>query len=123
MLRKIPFLSEAAEIVFTHHEHHDGTGYPAGLSGSQIPIGSSIFAVADAVDAITSDRPYRKARNFEAARKEIVRCAGTQFNPNVVEVFLKFPNELWLDLRKEITGQEKLLSTLDIASSPTQPKI
>jgi len=123
MLRKIPFLSEAAEIVFTHHEHHNGSGYPAGLSGSKIPIGSSIFSVADAVDAITSDRPYRKARSFEEARKEILRCSGTQFNPDVVEIFLKFPNDLWLDLRTEITGQDKLVSTLDVANSPAHSEI
>ena len=123
MLRKIPFLHDAAEIVFTHHEHHDGTGYPGGLSGSGIPIGSRIFAVADAFDAITSDRPYRKARSIDAARKEVERCSGTQFDPEIVEVFLKFPNALWRELRAEITGQNKLLSTLDIANSPTQAKI
>jgi putative nucleotidyltransferase with HDIG domain len=123
ILRKIPFLSEAAEIVFTHHEHNDGTGYPGGLSGIDIPIGSRIFAVADAFDAITSDRPYRKARSIDAARKEVLRCSGTQFDPNIVEVFLRFPNALWRELRAEITGQDKLLSTLDIANSPTQTKI
>jgi putative nucleotidyltransferase with HDIG domain len=123
ILRKIPYLSEAAEIVFTHHEHHDGTGYPGGLSGSGIPIGSRIFAVADAFDAITSDRPYRKARSIDTARKEVQRCSGTQFDPEIVEVFLRFPNALWRELRAEITGQNKLLSTLDIANSPTQVKI
>jgi putative nucleotidyltransferase with HDIG domain len=123
MLRKIPFLNEASEIVFTHHEHHDGSGYPAGLSGSGIPIGSRIFAVADAFDAITSDRPYRKARNIDAAREEILRCSGTQFDPGVVEVFLKFPNGLWHDLRTEITGQDKLFSTFDIADVSTQTKV
>jgi len=123
MLRKIPFLHDAAEIVFTHHEHHDGSGYPAGLSGNQIPIGSSIFSVADAVDAITSDRPYRKARSFDVAREEIIRCSGTQFNPEVVEVFLQFPNDLWIELRAEITGQDKMFSTLDIAGAPTPAKI
>jgi len=110
-------------IVFHHHERHDGTGYPGGLSGGDIPIGSRIFAVADAFDAITSDRPYRKARSIDAARKELQRCSGTQFDPDVVEVFLRFPNDLWRELRAEITGQGKLLSTLDIANSPTQAKI
>jgi len=122
MLRKIPFLSGAAEIVFSHQEHYDGSGYPSGLSGSQIPIGARIFAVADALDAITSDRPYRKARGFDAAREEILRCSGTQFDPGVVEVFLKIPNELWHELRSEITGQNKRFSTFDIANSPT-PKV
>jgi putative nucleotidyltransferase with HDIG domain len=119
MLRKIPFLREAAEIVYTHQEHHDGSGYPNGLRGSEIPIGSRIFAVADALDAITSDRPYRKARTFDVARQEILHCSGTQFDPDIVEVFLKIPNELWHELRSEITGQNKRFSTFDIASATT----
>jgi putative nucleotidyltransferase with HDIG domain len=121
MLRKIPFLSGAAEIVFTHQEHFDGSGYPSGLSGSQIPIGARIFAVADALDAITSDRPYRRACGFDAAREEILRCSGTQFDPGVVEVFLKIPNELWHELRSEITGQNKRFSTFDIPNSSAPP--
>ncbi len=68
ILRKIPFLAEAAEIVFSHQEHYDGSGYPTGLRGGEIPIGARIFAVADTLDAITSDRPYRKASSFDAAR-------------------------------------------------------
>jgi putative nucleotidyltransferase with HDIG domain len=121
MLRKIPFLAEAAEIVFSHQEHFDGTGYPGGLRGGEIPIGSRIFAVADTLDAITSDRPYRRAKSFDAAREEILRCSGTQFDPAVVEVFLKIPNELWHELRSEITGQNKRFSTFDISSSPAPP--
>jgi putative nucleotidyltransferase with HDIG domain len=117
MLRKIPFLAEAAEIVYSHQEHFDGGGYPNKLRGSEIPIGSRIFAVADTLDAITSDRPYRKARGFDAARIEILRCSGTQFDPGVVEVFLKIPNELWHELRSEITGQNKRFSTFDIAQA------
>lgn len=118
ILRKIPFLSEAAEIVFSHQEHFDGSGYPNGLRGAEIPIGARIFAVADTLDAITSDRPYRKARSFDVAREEILRCSGTQFDPAVVEVFLKIPNELWHELRSEITGQHKRFSTFDISSAP-----
>jgi len=115
ILRKIPFLSEAAEIVFSHQEHYDGSGYPTGLRGGEIPIGARIFAVADTLDAITSDRPYRKASSFDAARQEILRCSGTQFDPSVVEVFLKIPNELWHELRSEITGQNKRFSTFELA--------
>ena len=115
MLRKIPFLAEAAEIVFTHQEHYDGSGYPSALRGSAIPVGARIFAVADTLDAITSDRPYRQARTFDAAREEIIRCSGTQFDPAVVEVYLKIPNELWLELRSEITGQNRQFSTFDIS--------
>ena len=114
MLRKIPFLAGAAEIVFCHQEHFDGSGYPNGLKGREIPVGARIFAVADTLDAITSDRPYRRARDFDAAREEILRCSGTQFDPAVVEVFLKIPNELWQELRSEISGQNKRFSTLDM---------
>ncbi|HEY3626331.1 MAG TPA: HD domain-containing phosphohydrolase [Terracidiphilus sp.] len=122
ILRKIPFLSEAAEIVYSHQEHYDGTGYPNTLKGGEIPIGARIFAVADTLDAITSDRPYRKASSFDAARQEILRCSGTQFDPSVVEVFLKIPNELWHELRSEITGQNKRFSTFDI-SQPARARV
>ena len=118
MLRKIPFLAGAAEIVFCHQEHYDGNGYPSHRSGRQIPIGARIFAVADALDAITSDRPYRQARGFAEAREEILRCSGTQFDPAVVEVFLKIPDELWQELRSEISGQNKQYSTFDMAHVP-----
>ena len=113
MLRKIPFLAGAAEIVFCHQEFYDGSGYPSGLQGREIPIGARIFTVADALDAITSDRPYRAARSFDAAREEILSCSGTQFDPAVVEAFLKIPNELWQELRAEISGQNKLISPFE----------
>jgi cyclic di-GMP phosphodiesterase len=118
MLRKIPFLAGAAEIVLCHQEHYDGNGYPNGLRGREIPVGARIFAVADTLDAITSDRPYRRARGFDAAREEILRCSGTQFDPAVVEVFLKIPNELWQELRSEISGQNKRYSTFDVDHAP-----
>jgi putative nucleotidyltransferase with HDIG domain len=121
ILRKIPFLAEASEIVYSHQEHYDGSGYPNGLVGSQIPIGARIFAVSDALDAITSDRPYRKACSFDAARAEILRCSGTQFDPGVVEVFLKIPNELWQELRSEITAQNKRFLAIDVAQLDTPP--
>jgi putative nucleotidyltransferase with HDIG domain len=117
ILRKIPFLSEAAAIVYTHQEHFDGNGYPSRLRGNEIPIGARIFAVADAMDAITSDRPYRKARSFDEARQEVLRCSGTQFDPNVVEVFLKIPNELWHELRAEINGENRHFSTFDFSGA------
>ena len=121
MLRKIPFLQEAAEIVYSHQEHYDGSGYPRGLKGEQIPLGARIFAVADTLDAITSDRPYRKATSFAAARLEIKRCAGTQFDPKVVEVYLSLPDQLWEDLRAEITQQAKKFSPLQL--EPKGPKL
>jgi len=120
MLRKIPFLSEAAEIVFTHQEHYDGSGYPRNLRGNEIPVGARIFAVADTLDAITSDRPYRVARTFDAAREEILRCSGTQFDPDVVEVYLRIPNEVWLELRSEINGENRR-STFDLQLPDAQP--
>lgn len=102
MVTRIPFLREAAQIVLAHQEYFDGTGYPRGLKGEQIPLGARIFAVADALDAMVSDRPYRKALSIEHARGEIKRCSGTQFDPKVVEVFLALPDTLWLELRENI---------------------
>ena len=122
MLRKIPFLQEAAEIVYAHQEHYDGSGYPRGLKGDQIPLGARIFAVADTLDAITSDRPYRKGTTFGAARLEIKRCSGTQFDPKVVAVYLSLPDQLWEDLRAEITTQAKKLAP-PLQLEPKGPKL
>jgi putative nucleotidyltransferase with HDIG domain len=104
MVRKIPFLLQAAEIVFAHQETYDGSGYPRGLRGEDIPLGARIFAIADTLDAITSDRPYRKGRSFAEARTEIERCSGTQFDPAIVEVFLHMPEETWINLRRQVEG-------------------
>lgn len=114
MLRKIPYLQEAAEIVHSHQEHFDGTGYPRGLRGEEIPLGARIFAVADALDAITSDRPYRRATSFATARKEIRKCIGTQFDPRVVEVYLLMPDRIWEDLRAEIVGESQRFNPFSI---------
>jgi putative nucleotidyltransferase with HDIG domain len=102
MVTRIPFLREAAEIVLSHQEYYDGTGYPRGLKHEAIPLGARIFAVADALDAMISDRPYRKAQSISHARAEINRCSGTQFDPKVVEVFLSLPDSLWLALKENI---------------------
>jgi putative nucleotidyltransferase with HDIG domain len=93
ILAGIPFLSGAAEIVRHHHEHFDGSGYPDGLAGEEIPLGARIFALADAFDAMTSDRPYRKAMSLPDALKEIERCAGGQFDPAIATAFLNLPTE------------------------------
>ena len=119
MLRKIPFLQEAAEIVYSHQEHYDGSGYPRKLKGEEIPMGARIFAIADTLDAITSDRPYRKAATFAAARQEIKRCAGTQFDPRVVDVYLSLPDQLWEDLRAEISQKSKKMAPLQLEPKDT----
>ena len=105
ILRKIPFLSEAAEIVYSHQERFDGSGYPRNLKGEQIPLGARIFSVADTLDAITSDRIYRPKQTLQAAKEEINKWAGRQFDPDVVKVFLEMPENIWEDLRKEIHAQ------------------
>ena len=105
IVRKIPFLGEAAEIVYSHQEKYDGTGYPRGLKGEQIPLGARIFSVADTLDAMTTTRYYRKAQSLQAAREEIERWSGRQFDPQVVKVFLEMPQNIWDDLRKGIDEQ------------------
>lgn len=85
MVEAIPFLRQAIPYILYHHERHDGTGYPTGLSGDQIPFPGRLLAVVDTIDAITSDRPYRKGRSIEAALEEIKQYSGTQFNPVVVD--------------------------------------
>jgi len=104
MLSKIPFLAEAAEIVHAHQERYDGSGYPRKLKGDQIPLGARIFSIADTLDAMTMDRPYRPAQTFEAARKEIELWSGRQFDPEIVEVFLEMPDHIWEGLRDDINA-------------------
>ena len=89
----IPFLEDVARIVRHHHERWDGMGYPDGLKGERIPLGARIFAVGDSFDAMTSDRPYRRGLLIDAAREEIRRCGGSQFDPAVVTAFLSIPVE------------------------------
>jgi HD-GYP domain-containing protein (c-di-GMP phosphodiesterase class II) len=88
MVRNVPFLQEAGEIILCHHERYDGGGYPRGLEGEEIPLGARIFAVAEAYDAMTSDKPYRRAASHASAVKEIEDSAGSQFDRKVVEAFL-----------------------------------
>ncbi len=84
----VPFMQEAAQIILRHEERYDGKGYPDGLSGEDIPWSARLFAVIDTLDAITNDRPYRKAMNFAVAKDEIVKYAGQQFDPQAVEALL-----------------------------------
>lgn len=99
LMGRIAFLAPAAEIVLGHHERFDGTGYPQGLIGDAIPLGARIFAVADTLDAVMSDRPYRRARPFAVARKEIQEGSGKQFDPKVVDSFLSIEEETWERIR------------------------
>jgi putative nucleotidyltransferase with HDIG domain len=102
ILKKINFLEESAKIVLTHHERYDGKGYPNGISGSEIPIGSRIFSIVDALDAMTSDRIYRKAVGFEEAKQRIIDSSKTQFDPEVIESFGQIPATDWAGLRNRI---------------------
>jgi len=120
MLKKIPFLQDAAEIVYSHQERWDGTGYPRGLKGDEIPLGSRMFSVADTLDAITSDRPYRPKQTVDAARKEIERWTGRQFDPEVVKTFLSMPENIWNDLRREIDAQHYRFEDPD--KDPNNPR-
>jgi len=105
MVREAPFLQEAGEIILCHHERYDGGGYPRGLKGEEIPLAARIFAVAEAYDAITCDKPYRRAGSHTSAVKEIKDSAGSQFDPTVVEAFLA-ANRKGL-IRNKAFSQEK----------------
>jgi putative nucleotidyltransferase with HDIG domain len=100
ILRGIEFLQGASRVVAQHHEKWDGTGYPLGLHAEDIDINARIFAVADAFDAITSDRVYRRGKSYEAAAQELDDWAGRQFDPKVVEAFHRVPKEDWEELHR-----------------------
>ena len=125
LIKRIPFLADAAQIILMHHERWDGSGYPQGLKGRDVPLGARIFAVADSVDAITSDRPYRSALSSDHARHEIERQAGTQFDPDVVRVFLSYPNEIWQAIRGQASTIQvgAVLAGISIEHSSTSFEI
>ena len=108
MLIRIPFLRDAAEIVLAHQEFYDGSGYPRGLKGDQIPLGARIFTIADSLDAMISDRPYRRALPMSHACEEIKRCSGSQFDPEVVKVFMTIPEQHWIELRENLGSPFRL---------------
>lgn len=95
LVGRIPFLRGAGDLIWSHHERFDGGGYPRGLSGEMIPLGARIFAVADAFDAMTTNRPYRPAMTFEESRHVIAEASGSQFDPAIVEAFLAIPKPSW----------------------------
>jgi HD-GYP domain-containing protein (c-di-GMP phosphodiesterase class II) len=102
ILREIDFLGEAKLVVRHHHERWDGAGYPDGLIGEDIPLSARVFAVADTLDALTTDRPYRPASPFLDARKVIEAACGTQFDPGVVEAYRRIPDERFAQLRSRL---------------------
>ena len=103
MLAEVSFLQPAVlDIIYSHHEHWDGGGYPRGLAGESIPLSARIFAVVDTYDAITSDRPYRAARSYDVALQEIRKFAGTQFDPRVVTAFEAIAADEWSRIRRDL---------------------
>lgn len=93
MVEEVEYLTEARRIILHHHERWDGRGYPLGLRGTQISQGARAFAIADTVDAITQDRPYRRGRSFDEARDELLKHRNAQFDPDAVDAFLAIPEE------------------------------
>jgi HD-GYP domain-containing protein (c-di-GMP phosphodiesterase class II) len=109
IISHIPQLAKAAPIVRWHHERMDGKGYPDGLTGDQIPLLSRVAAIADTYDAMTSDRPYRRGLDMQVAREEIKRCAGTQFDQELAQIFVAIP-------------EDELIATIATANRVRDPK-
>jgi HD-GYP domain-containing protein (c-di-GMP phosphodiesterase class II) len=103
ILHDVGFLGAGLQVVLHHHERWDGTGYPDRLAGTAIPLAARVFAVADTLDALTSDRPYRAATGLEEARAVITAESGTQFDPAVVDAYNAIPDATFADLRDGVT--------------------
>jgi response regulator RpfG family c-di-GMP phosphodiesterase len=110
LVKGIPFLADAAKIILAHHERHNGSGYPRGLHGKDIPISARIFAVADSFDAMTSDRPYRSALPAQTARRVIAAGRGELFDPEIVDAFFALGQDAW----KLISADSQTASILKI---------
>ena len=110
MVEEFSFLHKASCVVLFHHESYDGLGYPYGLKGEEIPLEARIFAIADTLDAITSDRPYRKGQSFRVALDEIERVRGTQFDPTIVDAFLSVPEEKWQQIKMAMEHSHSMYS-------------
>jgi putative nucleotidyltransferase with HDIG domain len=103
LVRDVKLVPEVGNIIFFHHERWDGRGYPKGLAGEAIPLEARIFSVADTLDAVTSYRPYRAPRDFQAARRELEKGRGAQFDPRIVDVFCSTDLAVWEKIRFETT--------------------
>jgi HD-GYP domain-containing protein (c-di-GMP phosphodiesterase class II) len=110
ILQSTPFLQRAADLVLAHQERWDGGGYPRGLAGEEIPLGARIFAIADTVDAMTRDRPYRRGVSLDRAREEIRRCTGSQFDPRCVEAFLGMDLRIFEALRRPDAEEQSAIA-------------
>jgi len=108
MLEEFDFLRKAAHVVLYHHEKYDGSGYPFGLIEEEIPVEARIFSLADTLDAITSDRPYRKGKSFEEALREMEKYRGSQFDPVLLDSFLSIPVEKWQDIKVKTLASLRL---------------
>lgn len=122
ILTRIPHLQRAAMVALCHHERADGGGYPQGLAGDSIPLEARIFAVADTLDVITAGRPYRAPRSVAEARVEILQNAGTQFDPDVVDVFLGIGDEVWRALREQVAQRYESSTQPLFRASPVLPR-
>ncbi len=120
LLQRVDYLRPASSIVLQHQERWDGSGYPAGLKANEIVVGARIFHVVDTLDAITSDRPYRKARPFADAHDEVIRCRSSQFDPRMVDAFLAVPREEWERIRLDVETVAVL--SADLAERPPIPE-
>lgn len=110
MVEEFQSLHKASRVVLFHHESYDGSGYPYGLRGEEIPLEARIFSIADTLDAITSDRPYRRGQSFRAAFDEIERFRGTQFDPLIADAFLSVPEEKWRQAKYDMGHTSSLYS-------------
>lgn len=118
LCQRVDYLKPASLIVLQHQEKWDGSGYPEGLQGEAICVGARIFHIVDTLDAISSDRPYRKAQSVEVAIAEVTRCSGTQFDPRFVEAFGRVPVEDWERIRIDV--QQAAMLSADLAELPPQ---
>lgn len=119
ILNRIHFLRPAAQIVRHHHERFDGLGFPDGLSGENIPLGSRIFSIIDTLDAMTSDRPYRPAQSYEKALQELERCAGTHFDPRLTATYAQVPSSTWAQIRRNVEDAYASRSASFYAGNPS----